>query len=336
MVTADAIAVAVANPATTAPAASAPATPAADKATAPLAIAAAAIAASASLASETAPATPAAEGDGDTGTTQTAAANAKTDGAKINAARRRRPGRQHDGRLLPIPPSPPVLHRPLQRSRRRPRRRNRTVQIKTAVVAKEGAATTGEQDGAAGTHLRSRNDRCRHRRSLRHTADGSRGQAERRERHGGGREGRRVRQYATLPAAARQHAFGHRRCRPNAGQFFRQRPAGRRRDPDAAAGRFDRICPRGPTHRHRSDKRRGAAERACDGDRRIRQQRQEPLRNPARSGRTRPHRCPHRCRSPRPGDVASDGRTAGNAVDAAPGRQPVAARAGQCRTFDRQ
>ena len=49
--------------------------------------------------------------------------------------------------------------------------------------------------------------------------------------------------------------------------------------------------------------------------------RQEPLRNPARSGRTRPHRCPHRRRPPRPRDVASDGRKAGNAVDAAPGRR---------------
>ena len=66
------------------------------------------------------------------------------------------------------------------------------------------------------------------------------------------------------------------------------------------------------------------------------QQRQEPLRDPARSRRARPHRRPHRRRPQRPGDVASDGRKAGNAVDAAPGRAATAARAERCRPEDRQ
>ena len=74
--------------------------------------------------------------------------------------------------------------------------------------------------------------------------DRSRGQAERRERHGGGREGRHVQAIPSrqrLPA--RQRAFGDRGCRPDVGQFFRQRPSGCRRDPDAATIRFDRHPP---------------------------------------------------------------------------------------------
>ena len=79
--------------------------------------------------------------------------------------------------------------------------------------------------------------------------------------------------------------------------------------------------------RHGGNRCGGAAERARARDRRLGAKRQEPLRNPARSGRSRPHRCSHRRRPQRPGDLASDGRKAGNAVDAAPGRAPAAARA---------
>jgi len=150
VVTADAIAFAVANPATTAPAATTPATPAADKATAPLAIAAAAIAASASLASETAPATSAPEGEGDTDTTLAAAANAKTDGARINpqgfvgqavstaATSADTTVTTGIAQAAAVVAATPAASKP-------------TVQIKNPVVAKEGAATAGEQDAAAGT-----------------------------------------------------------------------------------------------------------------------------------------------------------------------------------------
>ena len=149
VVTANAIAVAVANPATSAPAASAPATPAADKATAPLAIAAAAIAASASLASETAPATPAAEGGGDTDTTQTSAANAKTDGAKINPQ-----GVVGQAVSTTVTAADATVITGIAQAAAAvaatPAASKPTVQIKTAVVAKEAAAT-GEQDGATDT-----------------------------------------------------------------------------------------------------------------------------------------------------------------------------------------
>ena len=149
VVTANAIAVAVANPATSAPAASAPATPAADKATAPLAIAAAAIAASASLASETAPATPAAEGGGDTDTTQTSAANVKTDGAKINPQ-----GVVGQAVSTTATAADTTVITGIAQAAAAvaatPAASKPTVQIKTAVVAKEAAAT-GEQDGATDT-----------------------------------------------------------------------------------------------------------------------------------------------------------------------------------------
>ena len=64
--------------------------------------------------------------------------------------------------------------------------------------------------------------------------------------------------------------------------------------------------------------------------------RQDPLRCPARSRRSRPHRRAHRCRSQRPGDLASDRREAGDAVDAAAGRAATAAGAERCRPEDRQ
>ena len=52
--------------------------------------------------------------------------------------------------------------------------------------------------------------------------------------------------------------IGDRGCRPDVAQFFRQRPSGFRRDPDAATICFDGPRRLGPTHRNLSRKRRGA------------------------------------------------------------------------------
>jgi flagellar hook-length control protein FliK len=121
---------AIANATAAVPVATASATPAADKATAPLAIAAAAMAASASLASETAPAIPAPEGAGTrinpqgvvgqaVSTAATSADTTVTTGIAQAAA---------------AVAATPAASKPF-------------VQLKNPVVAKEGAATAGEQDG---------------------------------------------------------------------------------------------------------------------------------------------------------------------------------------------
>jgi chemotaxis protein MotD len=144
VVTADAVA--VANPAAAAPAAAASTTPAADKATAPLAIATAAIAASASLAGETVPASPASEGAG-TDTTPSAAANTKTDGTKINAQ-----GAVGQAVSSAVTPADTTVTTGIANAASviaaTPAGSKPTAQLKNPVVAKEGATTVGEQDGA--------------------------------------------------------------------------------------------------------------------------------------------------------------------------------------------
>ena len=111
-------------------------------------------------------------------------------------------------------------------------------------------------------------------------------------------------------------------------EFVGRRSSGDRHVPAAASLYDGHGCGHGTFERHGGNQCAGAVERARARDRRLGTKRQEPFRNPARSGRSWPHRCSHRCRSQRPGDFAFDGRKAGNAVDAAPGRTPVAARAG--------
>jgi flagellar hook-length control protein FliK len=144
VVTADAVA--VANPAAAAPAAAVAATPVADKATAPLAIAAAAIAASASLAGETAPTAPASEGAG-TDTTLAAAANTKTDGTKINAQ-----GAVGQAVSAAATSANTTVTTGIANAASAiaatPAGSKPAVQLKNPVVAKEGATTVGEQDGA--------------------------------------------------------------------------------------------------------------------------------------------------------------------------------------------
>ena len=144
VVTADAVA--VANPAAAAPAAAVAATPVADKATAPLAIAAAAIAASASLAGETAPTAPASEGAG-TNTTLAAAANTKTDGTKINAQ-----GAVGQAVSAAATSADTTVTAGIANAASAitatPAGSKPAVQLKNPVVAKEGATTVGEQDGA--------------------------------------------------------------------------------------------------------------------------------------------------------------------------------------------
>jgi flagellar hook-length control protein FliK len=141
-------AVVVANPAAAAPAAAASTTPASDKATAPLAIASAAIAASASLAGETAPASPASEGAG-TDTTPAAAANTKTDGTKVNAQ-----GAVGQAVSAAVTPADTTVTAGIANAASAiaaPAGSKRAVQHKNPVVAKEGATTVGEQDGATDT-----------------------------------------------------------------------------------------------------------------------------------------------------------------------------------------
>ena len=123
-------------------------------------------------------------------------------------------------------------------------------------------------------------------------------------------------------------AFGGHRDGTCANRFIGHRRSGDGHDPAAAPLRGGHGRPGGTIERHGGNQCAGAIERARARDRRLGTKRQEPFRNPARSGRSRPHRCSHRCRSQRPGDLAFDGRKAGNAVDVAPGRAPAAARAG--------
>ena len=172
-----------------------------------------------------------------------------------------------------------------------------------------------------------------HPRHCRATAGGCR-QASGRHRQCGDDRSWRQFHCGTGNARGRAYAFG--------GVCNDQYPG--RRHPAAGAvpaGTFQLPPSRHRRTGRRADRNRrgecaGAAERACSGNRRLRAQRQEPVRNPARSGRSRPHRRPHRCRSQRPGDVASDGRKAGNAVDVAAGRAAAATGPQRCRLQDRQ
>ena len=156
--------------------------------------------------------------------------------------------------LLPTPPSPRVLRRPLQWSQRRPRHRNPPFSSRTPLSRRKAPQLPASRTARPARPTPPQpQHRCRHRRSLRHTADGSRGQAEGRERHGGGREGRHVRQSRHANGRPRQRAFGRppmparRRsilpataCRPPA----RSRRSSRPLRPHAH---------RRPAHRHRSD-----------------------------------------------------------------------------------
>ena len=312
-----------------------PTAPASDKATAPLAIAAAAIAAASSVTGNASTGTPTASGT-DAGVAATPAV-AKAAGVKIEPQagrcrcdrhpRTRRPTRQcRTASRWRLPPLAPVAPKT-------------AATLKGQAVAKD--ATTSQGEPASTDERRSTADRSPHRppsspASTRRDAVGR--QTDGRRMASSTRQ-KRMRPNKTAPdrrQCRRQRAFGGRRRGADTDQSIERRHTGGNRDSAAA---FVRCDDRDTTTQltvtaatHAAVPLSGlAVEIAASA-----QERQEPLRNPARSGRSRPHRRAHRRRSQRPGDVASDGREAGDAVDAAPGRAAVAARAGRCRIADRQ
>ena len=123
-----------------------------------------------------------------------------------------------------------------------------------------------------------------------------------------------------------------RRDGAGADRSIRFRYSGGKQSPTAA---IDRHCTK-PVERYRCHIGAGAAERSRASDRRDGAKRQEPLRNPARPRRTRPHRRSDRYRPPGPDDIPSHRGKTGNAHDAASGRAATAARARRCRIQDRR
>ena len=234
-------AVAVAIPASAGLPAAAPAAPATDKATAPLAIAAAAIAASASLASETAPADTAPE-NADAGATEAADTNIKVDGKII--------GQGTAGQAVGTAAADDVTTGIAQAAAAvaatvAAATAKSNVQPKSPIVAREDAATAGDKDSAAGTADSSA--------TAAPDADaivpaGTPPTETAGKPKAGHSTSEAVKADApgpnVTPSVTPCHgAFSDRGYRPGAGQSFRHRRAGRRRDPAAATNRSERTRP---------------------------------------------------------------------------------------------
>ena len=143
--------------------------------------------------------------------------------------------------LLPTPPPPRVLRRPLQWSQRRLRHRNPPFSSRTPLsrgkapqLPANRTARPARQTPPQPQHQMQAPSFPRSRRTTEAAGKpkGENGMAEavkadmsRQSRHANG--------------CPRQRAFGDRGCRPHVAQFFRQRPSGCRRDPDAATICFD-------------------------------------------------------------------------------------------------